>query len=375
MEQVKRKNLDYIDYFRAIAIIFIVTGHTLVWGRSTMLEFNTLLFAGGTYFFVFIAGFLFQYLSYKFEIRTYFKKKFLNVICPYFVTLLPVAFMYAYQNLDNWVLKQASFGMRMFAVTIGGYIINGPVWFIGMIAIMFLFSPLFLASWRNKNIHITLLLSSLILCFIIPRYHSVDMFVGFNPDTSSLWKLLFCNLLYYFKMFLHFAFIYLFGMEVCVLIEKYHDKIKRNLKSIFQISLFLYIFHFIAQLFVFDTRNNIQTISKIIEIVLILSGLMLIEDKIKNNEVLDKSLKFVAKYSFGIFFIHYYIVNYLYYHTLYTKRNSQSFLFIGKNTLACCISSIELFLVTLFGSILFLFVIKFILNKIGIKNTRVFIGV
>ena len=55
MEQVKRKNLDYIDYFRAIAIIFIVTGHTLVWGRSTMLEFNTLLFAGGNYFFVFIA--------------------------------------------------------------------------------------------------------------------------------------------------------------------------------------------------------------------------------------------------------------------------------------------------------------------------------
>ena len=330
MEQVKRKNLDYIDYFRAIAIIFIVAGHTLVWGRSTMLEFNTLLFAGGTYFFVFIAGFLFQYLSYKFEIKTYFKKKLLNVICPFLVTLLPVAFLYAYQNVDNWALQKASFGVRFFAVTIGGYIVNGPVWFIGMIAIMFLFSPLFLASWKNKKIHITLLLSSLILCLIIPRYSSVNMFIDFNPYESSVWKILFLNLSYYIKIFLHFVFIYLFGMEVCVLIEKYPDKIKRNLKSIFQISLFLYIFHFITQLFIFKTTNNIQFISKFIETIVLLSGLMLVEDKIKNNKILDKSLKFVAKYSFGIFFIHCYIINYAYFHTIYTQRNCNSYLFLRK---------------------------------------------
>ena len=102
---------------------------------------------------------------------------------------------------------------------------------------------------------------------------------------------------------------------------------------------------------------------------------MLSEDKIKNNKILDKSLKFVAKYSFGIFFIHYYIINYAYFHTIYTQRNCRNYLFIGKNTLACCLSSIEFFIVTFFGSILFLFIVKLILNKIGIKNTRIFIGV
>lgn len=49
MEQVKRKNLDYIDYFRAIAIIFIVAGHTLVWGMLTIFEFNISLFKSNRY--------------------------------------------------------------------------------------------------------------------------------------------------------------------------------------------------------------------------------------------------------------------------------------------------------------------------------------
>ena len=75
MDAQRKPNLDYIDYFRAIAILFIVAGHTLCWGHGEVERFNSLLLRGGTYFFVFIAGFLFQYLSYKFEIKTFSKKK------------------------------------------------------------------------------------------------------------------------------------------------------------------------------------------------------------------------------------------------------------------------------------------------------------
>lgn len=371
----KKKNLDYIDYFRAIAIILIVAGHTLCWGKNTMFQFNTLLFAGGTYFFVFIAGFLFQYLAYKFEIKTYFKKKLINVICPFIVTLLPVALLYTFQNADNWAFQPANTGMRLFAVLTGGYIINGPVWFIGMISIIFLFSPLFLYSWKNKKIHIILLFSSLILCLIVPRYSSVNMFIGFNPYESNLLKILWMNVCFYFKCFFYFTFFYLLGMEICELIKNHYEKIKENLKTIFQVSLFLYIFHFIVHLFIIKPSPDIQIISKFIEIFVLLSGLMLVEEKIINNKILDQFLKFVAKYSFGIFFVHGYIINYLYYHTLYTQRNIPLFLHINENTLKCFVSSVEMFLFSFCVSILFLFLIKFLLNKIGVKNTRMLIGV
>ncbi len=378
---VKKNNLDYIDYFRAVAIIFIVAGHTLVWGRSTMLEFNTLLFAGGTYFFVFIAGFLFQYLSYKFEIKTYFKKKLINVICPFFVTLLPVALLYTFQNPENWALTKATTGMRLFSVLVGGYIVNGPVWFIGMISIMFLFSPLFLYSWKNKKIHITLLLSSLILCLIVPRYSSINMFLGFNPYESSLLKILWMNIAFYFKCFFKFAFFYLLGMEICEYISNNYAKIRAYLRTIFQISLFLYIFHFIIHLFIIkiDVSGGgrfAELISKFIETFVLLSGLMLAEEKIKNNKFLDKFMKFVAKYSFGIFFIHGYIINYLHNHTLYWVHvGGAHILFTGKNTLKCCLTSFGVFFTVLTTSLLVLWVLKIILNKLGIKNTRMFIGV
>lgn len=371
----KAKVLDYINYFRAIAIIFIVAGHTLCWGHSTMLEFNKLLFAGGTYFFVFIAGFLFQYLSENFNVKIYFKKKLLNVICPFLITLLPVALLYTYQNVDNWAFQHATIEMRFFSVLMGGYILNGPVWFIGMIFIMFLASPLFLWARKNLKIYLGLFLATFILCFIFPRESSVNMFIGFNPYESSFLDIFYMNLVFYFKSFLHFAFIYILGMEVSYQIKNNLDFIKNNLKSIFQISLFLYVFHFIVHLFIVKTSVNQELISKLIETFVLLSGVMLIEEKIKNNKMLDNILNVFAQYSFGIFFIHGYLINLCYFHSLYTQRNCETFLNLSANSIYSCLIAFSMFLTVLFGSLFILFVIKKVLKILKIKNTRFFIGV
>lgn len=64
-EQVKKRMiLEYINYFRAFAILSIVAAHTLIWGRGVILQTNIYLFSGGTFLFVFISGFLFQYLYF-----------------------------------------------------------------------------------------------------------------------------------------------------------------------------------------------------------------------------------------------------------------------------------------------------------------------
>lgn len=375
--------LDYITYFRAVAIIFIVAGHTLCWGHSTMKDFNTLLFAGGTYFFVFIAGFLFQYLAYKFDIKKYFKKKFLNVICPYFFTLLPCALPYTLSNTDNWFFTSSPVLTRFFAVTLGGYIVNGPVWFVGMIAVMFLFSPLFLYLKKYKKIYITMFLMSFILCLIVPRYSSVNTYLELhlNFQTNAIAKILYVNFVVYFRSFLHFCFIYLLGMLTCEIITKNVMNIKENLKTIFYISLFLYVFHFVVHLFIIKPTYNMrymELISKLIETFVLLSGIMLLEQKIKQYKILDKSLKFVADYSFGIFFVHGMVINYIWWSTPYLVRglkNTTSFFIINKNTSRYLFNSIEIFLIVLIGSILLLLILKFILKLFGVKNTRIFIGV
>ena len=65
----QKEKLIFIDYFRAIAIMFIVLGHTLNCGQGDVWRTNKFFFGGGTYAFIFIAGLLFQYLSYKFEYK------------------------------------------------------------------------------------------------------------------------------------------------------------------------------------------------------------------------------------------------------------------------------------------------------------------
>ena len=99
MEKIEsKKQLNYINYLRAIAIIFIVAGHTLIWGKPghSIQRINSYFLQGGTLLFIFIAGFLFQYLSYKFDYKNFLINKFKNVIMPYWITMFPIAIYFAF---------------------------------------------------------------------------------------------------------------------------------------------------------------------------------------------------------------------------------------------------------------------------------------
>jgi fucose 4-O-acetylase-like acetyltransferase len=82
--------LRYVHNFRGFAIILIVLSHLLgflKWetGTENWQVIWNVIFRNGTVYFVFIAGFLFQHLSKKYEYRDYLKKKFSNVILPYLI--------------------------------------------------------------------------------------------------------------------------------------------------------------------------------------------------------------------------------------------------------------------------------------------------
>ena len=82
--------INSFNHFRAIAIIFIIAGHSF---GIVGMEFDTLLEAsirniikGGTSLFVFISGLLFHHVFYqKYHYKNFFIKKCNHVLVPYLI--------------------------------------------------------------------------------------------------------------------------------------------------------------------------------------------------------------------------------------------------------------------------------------------------
>ena len=99
MEKPKKtKILNYINVFRGLAILLIIMGHTMQFGENNSLAhiINCEMICGGTALFIFISGFLFEHLSYKFEYKNYLSKKWTNVVMPYLITAIPGLFFCLY---------------------------------------------------------------------------------------------------------------------------------------------------------------------------------------------------------------------------------------------------------------------------------------
>ena len=85
--ETQLQTLNFVNVFRSAAIIWIVAGHTIgntvlggVPGHPLLSTMLYEIFSWGTTLFVFIAGYLFEYLLPKYEYKKYLKKQWLNVI-------------------------------------------------------------------------------------------------------------------------------------------------------------------------------------------------------------------------------------------------------------------------------------------------------
>ena len=372
----KKTKLDYIIYFRAFAILLIVAGHTIRWGKyqGDIYNWNTYLFAGGTFLFVFIAGFLFQYLSYKFNYLKYLKNKFFNIIMPYFITVFPIGLYFSlFCNDVNNYLYQFDFPTRFINVMLWGRIINEPLWFISMILVFFILSPLIIYIKKNKILFYSLLLTGLGFTILTSRPIIIENITS-NINTSIL-TFNFKHIIYSLHIFLYFLSTYLFGMFCCDATEKNKDFLYENIKNIFWISFICWISFGFITLNVLHLKEAQLAIGKIPLITMILSLFIILENHIKNHKILDKAMNMLADYSFGIFFIHHYFCNLLFFHSPYKMYNGIWHNAIYENTLKAFEHSIGDFFLVLILIILNLVIAKKILLLIGIKNTRMFIGV
>ncbi|MFQ8736807.1 MAG: acyltransferase family protein [Bilophila wadsworthia] len=139
-----------MHYFRAFAIFSVISVHMWIVppleGHESMSRFldmlRGVLFHSSTLYFVFISGYLFHFLAQrKFDLRTYYRKKLLNVIVPYVILSVFFTgyafFWYSYTGEVPRFTKLATGCREFFQALLYGDVVL-TYWYIPFIATIFL---------------------------------------------------------------------------------------------------------------------------------------------------------------------------------------------------------------------------------------------
>jgi surface polysaccharide O-acyltransferase-like enzyme len=141
---------------------------------------------GGTVPFLFIAGFLFQHLSRRFDYWRYLRTKANFVLLPYLLWSLPVlihSYIHGYGvylGRDGWS-RWRVFGMAAHGLVTGRHMFI-PFWFIPTILIIYLLAPVFLAIDRRPKLYWSL--PALLLAGSL--MHLSTLYLNVWQDTANM---------------------------------------------------------------------------------------------------------------------------------------------------------------------------------------------
>ena len=184
--------LSYIQSFRAFAIFLVVATHTthvFSWAdASASSKLITLIYSNGTVLFVFIAGYLFQHLSNKYDTKMYYLKKLQHVIAPYLLVSIPaIIFFITIQHRQDvlWHIYQKPVWLQIiYFYATGAHM--APMWFIPMITIFYLIAPLLIKADKTNWFY-----------YCLPAFFLISHFIGRGMVINN---------------FVHFFSAYIFGM-------------------------------------------------------------------------------------------------------------------------------------------------------------------
>ena len=369
---IKKPILNYMNIFRAIAILMIVLSHSIYIGSTTLRFSIKSIFLNGTVLFIFISGFLFKYLTTKLDYIVYLKKKLINVISPYIIiSFIGITFCFARPDMNPF--NELNPFIQIFIFLTTGFIHNFPTWYIPMITIYFILAPVFL---KLEDIHINgkSLLYLLIPIFVILSVIYPKSFVSYKDliamtDFSLLYKYWLCIKAILYN-FLNLIFAYVLGMFFAAHI----DKIKNLYKFRYFLLLLTIVTIGVEAVLAYHSKISISSISKMILSILILTYLEHYDEQIKKHPKFNGAMDLIAKYSFGIFFVH---IHMMYLLKSVFKYFGINFVTNVTNWFSLCKLAgftIVFFIFSLGASLLFCYLIKTMLTKLNIKNTRAFIG-
>ena len=294
--------LSYIHSFRGAAILAVVATHVtdlLTWNKDQPLteHLSYSIFQNGTVLFLFIAGLLFQYLSGRFRYSKYITGKLRNVILPYIIISIPVI-VYDYllhagifapgypRRFDNPILHIAWSYLSAAQMPV-------PFWFIPVIFILQVLAPLLLAVDRRPRLY----------WIILPLTVSA-MFCHRPADLTHIWH-----------AFIYFAPAYIAGMWC----SRYRESIIAGIAQwrlpLWGIAAALVV----IEVFVLGRggaifcRAPFSMEAGILDLNLplkLLVSFLLVELLYRYDDVCRNKFSYLADTSFGIFFLHKYIIGF-----------------------------------------------------------------
>jgi len=303
-----REHIAYIAYFRAVAILMIVTGHTyaLAWTHGisedpthTASLFNILpaLINGGTSIFVFISGFLYRQVFYgRIGYGAFMRKKALTVGLPYLVVATPLALLMIASGAITVVMAKEGVPYRenyfvdyIVLITTGRMVT--AFWYIPCAMLLFLASPLFDRFIRMPE-----------------RTRFVILALGIG---AALWLHRPLDNLNPLHSLAYFTNLYLFGILFCEYRQPIMRMITRN--PVLAAMIAITIFVAAMQALVLRDVDNIERAAGDgwlplgLDLMLVqkyamtfaLCGLLA-----RFGHMAHAPLEFIARYSFGIFFAH-----------------------------------------------------------------------
>ena len=312
MAAPKRKFLNSINYFRGIAIIIIVMTHSYGvahWNVYTAPNLFEKLFysfnLNGSVFFVFISGYLYNHIFYpNFEYKKFLVKKAKFVLLPYLIcSTLPIIYtVFDRQNewLFNFVFVNGGKGflpdgmLEQPLKAIGWFLITGRAvyayWFIPMIAIVFLISPLINSLIKSGHL-------LKVIIFLLPISMIVHRpILNINPLHS---------LVYFLPVYLLGIYSSINRKKILVALESTQSKIALMLVSISLILIQVLVLNSwgnFNKVFFSITIPDINIIQKILLCFLFISLL----DNLEETNI--NTLKKTAQTSFAIYFIHPFLI-------------------------------------------------------------------
>ncbi len=292
--------LPYIHNLRGLAILIIVGLHCQLafpWGGGDLPRaICSAILENGTILFVFIAGFLFQHLYQNyFDYGKYLKTKFKYIILPYIcVSILPIIDkLFLDDSISIWLPSQLNDSSD---IVKAGYMILtgkhfGPFWFIPMITMFYLVSPLLLFLDRPHFYY-----------FVFPFLFLAGLFTfrfGYYSNILS--------------SFIHFFPIYLLGMGT----SRFKDKITAMSLYLVWILLMVYAGIGVMEVTEMVDQNKVKSFEEArqsyplminlgkLKVSILSIVLVRIFYALKADILFFKHL---GNYSFGIFFIHLYFI-------------------------------------------------------------------
>jgi surface polysaccharide O-acyltransferase-like enzyme len=301
-----QKFQQHIHVFRAVAIIFIVCAHTLPsldWSAQPILGRVIDAIANeSSIFFFFIAGYLFQHLSTRFQYKNYLNQKLKTVILPYLILSIPALIIFTLltqrTGMWSWFYTIPTWQQVVLFILTGKHLT--PLWFVPTISLFYIAAPLFIKIDREKPK----------LYWLITPLLALSIYLGRNGPLGPIDKAF------------YLLPIYMMGMAF----SHYRVQAEQIVLRYWIPLLLMTSLGFIGFVFEWNQPPYYLMVMKAPMVLLLTVALL------SWHHVFGSRLNYIAEISFGIFFIHAYFISaiktgtvYLIYGKIYAGEGTTDF--------------------------------------------------